>query len=222
MASTNPSDPQLRQSTNRSVSLKLPRQSRSIAVTVPKQQFFPLCFLLGGIHWIFEEKEIIISNSESNNFHEIKEAYVKFLANDVHGLKKIYHKNLEAFFSRVTVCRDTIFHVAAYRGSEEMLEILVKLLPPARKRELLRMKNVYGNTVLCACSRWALRGGWGIVGTLYAGHRCRIRRFWGPCFAAETPNQSFLYNVVHRLPIMRYYEELKIEAVKEENMEKRY
>ncbi|KAE8655411.1 hypothetical protein F3Y22_tig00117028pilonHSYRG00047 [Hibiscus syriacus] len=107
-----------------------------------------LCFLLGGIHWIFEEKEIIISNSESNNFHEIKEAYVKFLANDVHGLKKIYHKNLEAFFSRVTVCRDTIFHVAAYRGSEEMLEILVKLLPPARKRELLRMKNVYGNTVL--------------------------------------------------------------------------
>ncbi|KAE8686373.1 putative Ankyrin repeat family protein [Hibiscus syriacus] len=78
----------------------------------------------------------------------MKEAYVKLLANDVHGLKKIYHENLEALFSRVTVCRDTIFHVAAYRGSEEMLEMLVKLVPPARKRELIRMKNVYGNTVL--------------------------------------------------------------------------
>ncbi|KAE8666737.1 Superoxide dismutase [Hibiscus syriacus] len=37
--STNPSDPQLLQSTIRGVSLKLPRQSLSIAAAVPKQQF---------------------------------------------------------------------------------------------------------------------------------------------------------------------------------------
>ncbi|KAL4366290.1 hypothetical protein GQ457_05G030840 [Hibiscus cannabinus] len=94
------------------------------------------------------EKEIIVSKSESNNFHEMKEVYAKLLAKDAHGLGKIYHKNPEALFDRVTVCRDTVFHVAAYRGSEEMLETLVKLVPPTRKRELLKMKNIYGNTIL--------------------------------------------------------------------------
>ncbi|KAK8575445.1 hypothetical protein V6N13_033314 [Hibiscus sabdariffa] len=94
------------------------------------------------------EKEIVASESEPNNFHEMKEVYDKLLAKDAHGLGKIYHKNPEALFDRVTVCRDTVFHVAAYRGSEEMLEMLVKLVPPTRKRELLKMKNIYGNTIL--------------------------------------------------------------------------
>ncbi|KAK8493570.1 hypothetical protein V6N12_073415 [Hibiscus sabdariffa] len=93
-------------------------------------------------------KEIIISKSELNNFQEMKKAYTKLLGNDAHGLKKIYQENPGALFNRVTVCRDTIFHVAAYKGSEKMLETLVKLVPQARKRELLKMKNIYGNTIV--------------------------------------------------------------------------
>ncbi|GMI72701.1 hypothetical protein like AT3G18670 [Hibiscus trionum] len=94
------------------------------------------------------EKEIVISKSELNNFHEMKEAYAKLLGKDAHGLNKIYQKNPGALFNRVTACRDTIFHVAAYKGSEEILETLLKLVPPTRKHELLKMKNMYGNTIL--------------------------------------------------------------------------
>ncbi|GMJ14562.1 hypothetical protein like AT3G18670 [Hibiscus trionum] len=94
------------------------------------------------------EEKLIISESESNNFNVMKEVYAKLSANDAPGLSKIYQKNPEALFDRVTVCRDTVFHVASYKGSEEMLEMLVKLVPSTRKRELLRMKNMYGNTIL--------------------------------------------------------------------------
>ncbi|KAE8728848.1 putative Ankyrin repeat family protein [Hibiscus syriacus] len=94
------------------------------------------------------EKEINIFKSKLNNLNEMKEVYAKLLANDAQGLKKIYQKNPGALFDRVTVCRDTIFHVAAYKGSDGMLEMLVKLVPHTRRRELLKMKNIYGNTIL--------------------------------------------------------------------------
>ena len=93
-------------------------------------------------------KEIIISRSEMNNFHEIREAYEKVLINDAQGLKGIYQKNPDDLFNRLTACRDTIFHIAAYIGSEEVLQVLVKMVPQSKKRELLKMKNIHGNTIL--------------------------------------------------------------------------
>ncbi|XP_022716167.1 uncharacterized protein LOC111275235 [Durio zibethinus] len=93
-------------------------------------------------------KEIIISKSEINKFDEMREAYAKVLSNDAHGLKGIYQKNPEALFNQITACRDTIFHIAAYKESEEVLQALVKMVPQSKKRELLKMKNLYGNTIL--------------------------------------------------------------------------
>ncbi|MFQ6643899.1 hypothetical protein Gotur_018762, partial [Gossypium turneri] len=95
------------------------------------------------------EKEIIISKSEMNNkFHDMKVAYSKLLANDFQWLEVTYKQNHEALFNPITVCGDTMFHVAAYRGSEAMLQTLVELVPQTKRREVLKMKNVYGNTVL--------------------------------------------------------------------------
>ncbi|KAG4142934.1 hypothetical protein ERO13_D06G158100v2 [Gossypium hirsutum] len=95
------------------------------------------------------EKEVIISKSEMNNkFHDMKVAYSKLLANDFQWLEATYKQNHEALFNPITVCGDTMFHVAAYRGSEAMLQTLVELVPQTKRREVLKMKNVYGNTVL--------------------------------------------------------------------------
>ncbi|XWS18158.1 hypothetical protein CRYUN_Cryun32bG0018300 [Craigia yunnanensis] len=93
-------------------------------------------------------KEITISRSDMNNFDEMREAYAKVLINDVQGLNGIYQKNPDDLFNRMTACRDTIFHIAAYIGSEEVLQVLVKMVPQSKKRELLKMKNIHGNTIL--------------------------------------------------------------------------
>ncbi|XVF27961.1 hypothetical protein REPUB_Repub14bG0154200 [Reevesia pubescens] len=94
------------------------------------------------------EKELIMSGSEMNNFDEMREPYAKVLKNDAQGLTGIYQKNPEALFNRITACKDTIFHIAAYRGSEEVLQVLVKMVPQSKKRDLLKMKNIHGNTIL--------------------------------------------------------------------------
>ncbi|XVF26114.1 hypothetical protein REPUB_Repub13aG0272000 [Reevesia pubescens] len=93
-------------------------------------------------------KGIFVSKSEMSNFDEMREAYAKVLTNDAQGLKGIYQKNPDAMFSPITAFRDTIFHIAAYKGSEEVLQVLVKMVPQSKKRELLKMKNIYGNTIL--------------------------------------------------------------------------
>ncbi|XWS15521.1 hypothetical protein CRYUN_Cryun34aG0007400 [Craigia yunnanensis] len=93
-------------------------------------------------------KEIIIPISEMNIFDEMREPYAKVLTNDAQGLKGIYQKNPDALLDRITACRDTIFHIAAYRGNEEVLQVLVKMVPQSKKHELLKMKNIHGNTIL--------------------------------------------------------------------------
>ncbi|XVE51046.1 hypothetical protein DITRI_Ditri02bG0007000 [Diplodiscus trichospermus] len=90
-------------------------------------------------------KEIIIKRSD---FKEMRDAYAKVLAGDVQGLKGIYQKNPDALFNPITARRDTIFHVAAYRGREAVLRALVEMVPQSKKRELLKTKNIHGNTTL--------------------------------------------------------------------------
>ncbi|XVF26122.1 hypothetical protein REPUB_Repub13aG0272800 [Reevesia pubescens] len=93
-------------------------------------------------------KGIFVSKSDMSNFDEMREAYAKVLTNDAQGLKGIYRKNPDAMFCPITAFRETIFHIAAYKGSEEVLQVLVKMVPQSKKRELLKMKNIYGNTIL--------------------------------------------------------------------------
>ncbi|TYG65589.1 hypothetical protein ES288_D06G198300v1 [Gossypium darwinii] len=93
-------------------------------------------------------KELIISESDMKIFDEMGEAYAKLLANDTHGLEEIYRRNNEALFHHITVSRDTVFHIAAYKGCQEMLRTLLNLVKSqTKKREVLKMKNIYGNTV---------------------------------------------------------------------------
>ncbi|OMO76885.1 hypothetical protein CCACVL1_15344 [Corchorus capsularis] len=81
-------------------------------------------------------------------YAEMKESYEKVLRNDAQGLQAIYQNNRDALFNRITACKDTIFHIAAYKGNEEVLQVLVTMVPPPKKHELLKMKNIYGNTIL--------------------------------------------------------------------------
>ncbi|XVF84547.1 hypothetical protein PTKIN_Ptkin17bG0045800 [Pterospermum kingtungense] len=93
-------------------------------------------------------KEIIISIPEMINFDEMRDAYAKLLINDARGLEAIYQKNPDALFNRITACRDTIFHIAAYRGNEQVLRVLAKMVAQPKKHELLKKKNIHGNTIL--------------------------------------------------------------------------
>ncbi|XVE51047.1 hypothetical protein DITRI_Ditri02bG0007100 [Diplodiscus trichospermus] len=90
-------------------------------------------------------KEMIALRSD---FKEMRDAYAKVLADDVQGLKGMYQKNPDALFNPITARRDTIFHIAAYRGCEEVLGVLVEMVPQSKKLELLKMKNIHGNTIL--------------------------------------------------------------------------
>ncbi|OMO64804.1 hypothetical protein COLO4_31842 [Corchorus olitorius] len=94
------------------------------------------------------EKAVGVSKPEMNAFAEMKDSYEKVLRNDAQGLQAIYQNNRDALFNQITACKDTVFHIAAYKGNEEVLQVLVKMVPPAKKHELLKMKNIYGNTIL--------------------------------------------------------------------------
>ncbi|MBA0870339.1 hypothetical protein Goshw_011122 [Gossypium schwendimanii] len=94
------------------------------------------------------EKEIIISKPDMNHFKEMSEPYQKILANDVHGLAAIYPNNPDALLNPITARKDTIFHIAAYDGREEVLRVLLGKVQPPKKAEVLKVKNIYGNTIL--------------------------------------------------------------------------
>lgn len=93
-------------------------------------------------------KEIIISKPDMNRFNEMSEPYKKVLTNDVHGLKAIYSRNSDALLNPITARKDTIFHIAAYGGREEVLRVLLEMVPTSKKAEVLMVKNIYGNTIL--------------------------------------------------------------------------
>ncbi|XVE87720.1 hypothetical protein DITRI_Ditri19aG0010500 [Diplodiscus trichospermus] len=60
----------------------------------------------------------------------------------------IYWKNPDALFKPITAGRHTMFHIAARKERAEVLQALVKMVPQSKKRELLKMKNILGNTIL--------------------------------------------------------------------------
>ncbi|XVE87719.1 hypothetical protein DITRI_Ditri19aG0010400 [Diplodiscus trichospermus] len=94
-------------------------------------------------------KEIIVSRPEMIDFNEMREVYEKVSKIDAaQGLTCVYQKNPDVLFKPITAGGDTIFHIAAYKGKVEVLQDLVEMVPPSKKRELLKIKNIHGNTIL--------------------------------------------------------------------------
>ncbi|GKV47201.1 hypothetical protein SLEP1_g54120 [Rubroshorea leprosula] len=79
---------------------------------------------------------------------EMKELYVKALENEREKIKTLYQTKHCALFDPLTPCGDTVFHIAAYMGSKDLLEDLLKMVAMPRKCEVFTMKNSHGNTLL--------------------------------------------------------------------------
>ncbi|XP_022714613.1 uncharacterized protein LOC111274281 [Durio zibethinus] len=94
------------------------------------------------------EKEIA-SEREMDKVEDIRQTYGKILRGDAHGLKRFYqNKPADALFDQITACKDTVFHIAAQKGSKEVIVALLKMVPTPRRLELLNMKNIQGNTIV--------------------------------------------------------------------------
>lgn len=95
------------------------------------------------------EKEIAIA-SETERVEDIGLPYGKALQGDARGLRRFYQdKPADALFDPITAYKDTVFHIAAQRkGSKEALRVLLRMVPQTRRLELLKMKNIQGNTIL--------------------------------------------------------------------------
>ncbi|GKV40269.1 hypothetical protein SLEP1_g47936 [Rubroshorea leprosula] len=79
---------------------------------------------------------------------EMREPYVKALENDREYIKTLYQTKHCTLFYHLTPCGDTVFHIAAYMGSIDLLGDLLGMVAMPRKREVFTMKNSHGNTLL--------------------------------------------------------------------------
>ncbi|GLU15508.1 hypothetical protein SLE2022_319890 [Rubroshorea leprosula] len=79
---------------------------------------------------------------------EMREPYVKALENDREDIKTLYQTKYYTLFDPLTPCGDTVFHIAAYMGSIDLLGDLFDMDAMPRKCEVFTMKNSHGNTLL--------------------------------------------------------------------------
>ncbi|GLU15593.1 hypothetical protein SLE2022_320690 [Rubroshorea leprosula] len=85
---------------------------------------------------------------DEERVEEIREPYVKALENEWENIKTLYQTKRSALFYPLTPCGDTVFHIAAYMGSIDLLRVLFDMVAMPRKCEAVRMKNNHGNTLL--------------------------------------------------------------------------
>ncbi|GKU89914.1 hypothetical protein SLEP1_g3983 [Rubroshorea leprosula] len=95
-------------------------------------------------------KEINLAciRSDLENFEVMKVSYELALRNECESIKTLYQTKRCALFHTITPCEDTVFHIAAYLGSTELLYVLFEMVPMSRTWEVLTMKNMHGNTLL--------------------------------------------------------------------------
>ncbi|XVF27960.1 hypothetical protein REPUB_Repub14bG0154100 [Reevesia pubescens] len=94
------------------------------------------------------EKEIAIER-ELDKVEDLRQPYEKVLKGNAHGLKRFYqNKPKDALFDQITACKDTVFHIAAQKGNKEVFLALLRMVPSPRRVELLKIKNIQGNTIL--------------------------------------------------------------------------
>ncbi|WRX27285.1 protein of unknown function DUF3447 - like 10 [Theobroma cacao] len=95
------------------------------------------------------EKEIDTQTEMATVFEHTRMPYESALQDDAPSLKNFYScRPDDTLFMPITAGKDTVFHIAAYRGSEELLRVLLEMVPPSRKRDVLKLKNIHGNTIL--------------------------------------------------------------------------
>ncbi|KAK6265047.1 hypothetical protein SCA6_020481 [Theobroma cacao] len=95
------------------------------------------------------EKEIDTQTEMATVFEHTRVPYESALQDDAPSLKNFYScRPDDTLFMPITAGKDTVFHIAAYRGSEELLRVLLEMVPPSRKRDVLKLKNIHGNTIL--------------------------------------------------------------------------
>ncbi|GLT50510.1 hypothetical protein SLA2020_239930 [Shorea laevis] len=96
-----------------------------------------------------KEVDLVCIGSDLEKVEIMKEPYyVKALSNDWESIKTLYQTKRGALFHSVTPCGDTVFHIAAYMGSTELLQVLFEMVPASRKGEVMMMKDMHGNTLL--------------------------------------------------------------------------
>ncbi|GLT50517.1 hypothetical protein SLA2020_240000 [Shorea laevis] len=92
-------------------------------------------------------KEVAL-DIDGENVEELRELYVKALGNEWEGIKTLYQSKRYALFHQLTPRGDTVFHIAAYKGSVDLLRVLFDMVAVHRKWDVLTMKNIQGNTLL--------------------------------------------------------------------------
>ncbi|GKV40281.1 hypothetical protein SLEP1_g47948 [Rubroshorea leprosula] len=85
---------------------------------------------------------------DEESVEEMRELYVKALEKDRANIKTLYQTKHCALFDPLTPCGDTVFHIAAYMGSIDLLGDLFGMVAMPRKCEVFTMKNSHGNTLL--------------------------------------------------------------------------
>ncbi|OMO64802.1 hypothetical protein COLO4_31840 [Corchorus olitorius] len=94
------------------------------------------------------EEEITIEGYP-DKIEDIGKLYDKALKGDIPGLRRFYHnKPDDALFDQITASRDTVFHIAASRGNKQVIQALLRMVPSPMRLELLKLKNLHGNTIL--------------------------------------------------------------------------
>ncbi|XP_018501468.2 LOW QUALITY PROTEIN: protein ACCELERATED CELL DEATH 6 [Pyrus x bretschneideri] len=83
-----------------------------------------------------------------------KDPYQWAMYDNWESLKQHYEGNWEEVFSPLTTNKDTVLHVAAFAGRNDVLAFLIPLVPPTTNDALRKLRNVlvlensHGNTIL--------------------------------------------------------------------------
>ncbi|GKV49859.1 hypothetical protein SLEP1_g56586 [Rubroshorea leprosula] len=84
---------------------------------------------------------------EMKELYEMKGLYVKAFENERENIKTLCQTKHCALFDPLTPCEDTVFHIAAYMGSINLLRDLFEKITTPREC-VFTMKNSHGNTLL--------------------------------------------------------------------------
>ncbi|GLU15592.1 hypothetical protein SLE2022_320680 [Rubroshorea leprosula] len=91
-------------------------------------------------------KEVAL-DIDGENVKEMRETYVKALGNEWESIKTPYQTKRFALYYHLNPSEDTVFHIAAYKGSVDLLRVLFDMVAGPRKWDVLTMK-IQGNTLL--------------------------------------------------------------------------
>ncbi|GKU89905.1 hypothetical protein SLEP1_g3977 [Rubroshorea leprosula] len=92
-------------------------------------------------------KEVAL-DINGENVKEMRETYVKALGNEWESIKTLYQTKRFALSYHLNPSEDAVFHIAAYKGSVDLLRVLFDMVAGPRKWDVLTMKNIQGNTLL--------------------------------------------------------------------------